>query len=600
MRRSLIVELPQATYRPIADYGAIGQGHSVALVARDGNLDWWCPGRFDSPSVFGALLDANVGGSYKLGPTATGALSVQRYIDDTNVLETIHTTAAGVARVVDFAPYHDDLGVDNDVIIRRVTGLRGTVEFGLRFEPRFQYGRISPRYSRTPAGLIARGAGEVLLLSGATEPNQRWFVGEGETLDLTLRHRALDTPTPFSRELAYSPAELERRTIQRWVEWSARTNARGRYAPAIRRAALALKLLQSAKTGAIVAAPTTSIPEEIGGVRNWDYRYAWLRDAALSARALATLGHLTEAEAFSSWLVRTIRRDGDDFRIMYTVTGSSELDEHELRHLQGYRKSAPVRIGNGAATQRQLDVYGEIFDYVHEFQTHWSPEDWAAFRSLADWVCDHWAEPDSGIWEMRCEPRHFVLSKAMAWAALERASDLAKTRGLDGDVARWDREAERIRADVLEKGYDHERNAFVQAYGVPFLDASNLLLPLIGFVDANDPRMIATVDRTLERLTMNGLVYRYIGAGDGIAGGEATFAYCTFWLVEVLAKQGRRAEARKLFEGIMARATPLGLFAEEIDAATGEHLGNYPQAFPHAGLIAAALALDEGDDESDN
>jgi GH15 family glucan-1,4-alpha-glucosidase len=584
--RSLLATVRE---RAIADHGAVGDGRSVALLASDGTLDWWCPGRFDAPSAFGAILDAERGGHFRLGPTVEAA-SLMRYVSDTNVLETLHTTRAGRVRVCDFMPFPDESGVEDAVLVRRVEGIEGTVELALSFQPRFAYGQVTPRLSRTPAGLLARGAGEIMLLQAPEAicaPEARVLVGEGERFDVMLRHRPFDAPVPFDAPLAASPARLEAKTVARWRAWSAQTRFEGPEAPMVRRSALALKLLQYAPTGALVAAPTTSLPEGIGGVRNWDYRFAWLRDAALCAKALQDVGHAEEAQRFTRWVEATLR-DPADMRVMYTVSGQSDLDERELPHLRGHRASAPVRVGNGAATQRQLDVYGELLGYLRESGTAGAAT-WPLARGLADHVARTWREPDSGIWEMRAEPRHFVLSKAMAWVALTSAAQMAREQGFAGDITGWEREADAIRAQVEQQGVD-ARLGFVQAYGFAAPDASNLLLPIVGFVDARDPRMLATTRAVLDKLTANGLVYRYHNA-DGLPGGEATFAYCTFWLVEVLAMQGETQQARQLFEALLARATPLGLFAEEIDEKTGEHLGNFPQGFPHAGLIAAALAL---------
>lgn len=591
----------RASYRPIADYGAIGDGRSVALVSRSGSVDWWCPARFDAPSVFAGILDATNGGHYRLGP-ADEASSRSAYVDDTNVLDTFHETAHGEVRVRDTLVFEDDAGTTDSVLVRRVTGLRGNVEMRASFAPRFQYGRVYPRFTRNPAGLVATGAGEIMLLRSPltwTRPRKgereaRFTVAAGETIDIVLRHAPFATPVPFAQALARDDAGLEEATLARWRAWSAKTRCDGPDASLIRRSALAIKLLQFARNGAFVAAATTSLPEAIGGVRNWDYRFTWLRDGALSAKALHDVGHAEDAEAFARWLLTTLPERVEDMRIMYTLSGSPDLPERELPQLEGYRQSAPVRIGNGAVHQRQLDVYGEIVEFLHEARLSDADRSaWPAVRQLADFVVEHWREPDQGIWEMRCEPRHFVLSKAMAWVALDRARRFAE------DIAEkapesWAREAALIRDEVLEQGYDPTKRAFVQAYGHASLDASNLMLPLVGFLPADDPRMIETVDRTLEELTVDGLVYRYLG-DDGLPGGEATFAYCTFWLVEVLAKQGRVREARAIFDRIARRASPLDLFAEEIDAATGEHLGNYPQAFPHAGLIQAARALREAE-----
>ena len=596
MPRVLAVTPPGVLYRPIADYGAIGEGRSVALISSDGSLDWWCPGRFDAPSVFARILDAGAGGHYRVAPSEAGAQASMQYVPDTNVLETTHRTSTGVVRVRDFLAFPEDHGVESSVLIRTIEGMEGSVEMTVRFAPRFQYGRVAPRFARAPHHItFARGAGEIMMLrgldlapAGPGAVEGRVVVHAGERVELVLRHRHVDTPVPFRDALAHAPGTLEKMTLRRWRDWASRTRVDGPDESLVRRSALALKLLHHEPTGAIVAAATTSLPEEVGGVRNWDYRFTWIRDAALSAKALASVGHHEEASSFAGWLARTVR--GDDMRIMYTLTGGTELPEQELHHLEGYRASKPVRIGNGAATQRQLDVYGELFEFADAHGVD-HPGWRDALRSLAEWVVDHWREPDSGIWEMRCEPRHFVLSKAMAWVALTKAAEMARAGRMTGDAARWEKEAELIRLDVLENGYDARMGAFAQAYGHPLLDASNLLLPLIGFLDARDPRMVATVDRTVEQLTANGLVYRYLDAGDGLPGGEATFAYCTFWLVEVLALQGRVREARALFDRIAERASPLGLYAEELDPTTGAHLGNYPQGFPHAGLIQAALAL---------
>ena len=596
MPRVLALSPPGVRYRPIADYGAIGEGRSVALIGSDGSLDWWCPGRFDAPSVFTRILDAGAGGHYRVAPAEASVHTSMRYVPHTNVLETTHRTDHGAVRVRDFLAFPEDTGVESSVLIRSIVGLEGDVEMVVHFAPRFQYGRVTPRYSQAPHHItFARGAGEIMMFRGIdlapAGPGAfegRVVVRAGERVDLVLRHRHVDTPVPFRDALASPPDKLEEVTLQRWRDWAAGTRIDGPDAALVRRSALALKLLHHAPTGAIVAAATTSLPEEVGGVRNWDYRFTWVRDAVLSAKALAAVGHAAEADALAGWLSRTVH--GADMRIMYTLTGGTDLPEQELPHLEGYRASRPVRIGNGAVTQRQLDVYGELFEFAEAHgldDARWRE----ALRALAEWVVEHWREPDSGIWEMRSEPRHFVLSKAMAWLALRKAAGMARAGRMEGDADRWEKEAELVRLDVMQNGWDAEMGAFAQAYGHKLLDASNLMLPLIGFIDARHPRMLATVDRTLEKLTANGLVYRYLDAGDGIEGGEATFAYCSFWLVEVLAMQGRVREARALFDGLAERASPLGLYAEEIDPTSGAHLGNYPQGFPHAGLIQAALAL---------
>ena len=603
-----LLQRPGLLEKAIADHGAIGEGRTVALVSQDGTLGWWCPGRFDAPSVFASLLDARKGGHFRLGP-AGEATSRSRYVPDTNVLETEHASATGKVIVRDFVPFTEDVGHQDSMVVRRVLAVEGTFELAVSYAPRFQYGSVMPRFSQAPHGVLARGGGEIMLLRVLRGPDleachdllatgegvreARIHLKEGDSMDFIVRHTPFDVPVPFAEATALAPDRLEEATVRRWRAWSNQTRFEGIDAPDVRRSALTLKLLQHAPTGAIVAAPTASLPEEIGGVRNWDYRFTWVRDAALTAIALMDCGHPEEAEAFGRWIAKRLDGAPDDLRIMYTVSGDAEIPEKELPHLDGHLGSAPVRIGNAAVLQRQLDVYGELIEFFHQAHKHGvDVVPWESVRGLADHVHKTWREPDQGIWEMRCPPRHFVYSKAMAWVALDRAAKMARAKNVDlARAAQWEAEAELVRADVLEKGYDPHVRAFTQAYGFTHLDASNLLMPLCGFIDANDPRMVDTVERTLEGLTMNGLVYRYIDAGDGLTGGEATFAYCTFWLIEVLAKQGRVRDARALFDRMMARANHLGLYAEEIDPLNGAHLGNFPQGFPHAGLIQAAAAL---------
>lgn len=597
MAVAISVQASVPRYRPIADYGAIGEGRSIALVGTDGSIDWWAPGRFDAPTIFAAILDHGKGGRFRVAPVGQ-ATSRSRYVDDTNVLDTFHDTPTGSVRVRDFMPFAEDAGVDDSVIVRRVTCLEGSVEMEAVFAPRFQYGRVPARFTNVPVGLMASGGGEIVLVRGPLTwmrpvkgiRRAAFTLRAGETMDIVLRHSHFATPVPFPEALGMPDALLEESTLARWRDWSARTRIDGPDAPLVRRSALALKLLQYRRNGAFVAAGTTSLPEAIGGIRNWDYRFTWVRDGALTAKALHDLGHHDEADAFAGWLRKTIGHDADAMRIMYTLSGSSELPEREIPNLEGYHASGPVRIGNAAVHQRQLDVYGELVEFLHLCRaSNADSSAWPLVKSAADWAAAHWREPDQGIWEMRSEPRHFLLSKAMAWVALTRAAAFARDLGEPVPDA-WLREAALVREEALARGYSTERRAFVQAYGTEALDASNLLLPLIGFIDANDPRMVDTVDRTIEELTVDGLVYRYL-ADDGLPGSEATFAYCTFWLVEALAMQGRVREARAVFDRIAARASPLGLYAEEIDPATGAHLGNYPQAFPHVGLIQAARKL---------
>lgn len=589
-------------YRPIADYGLIGDCESAALVASDGSIDWWCPPRFDAASVFAAVLDREKGGFFRIH-AGDRAASRLEYLPRTNVLRTEFNAGASSFELLDFMPVGPEARNTNVRLFRLLRGVRGTSTVHVEFVPRFRYGAVVPRMSaREGREVLAVGGGQTLALAspvplavGKGAATGAFELGEGEEAAFGVAYLPFVVADPPA--VAADARHALASTISWWESWVSAHSYRGLWKEQVLRSALVLKLLTYEPSGAVVAAPTCSLPEWIGGVRNWDYRYAWVRDAVFAVRALATVGHADEATRFVDWIVRSADPDPAKLRVLYSVTGLSNPEERVLDHLEGYRRSRPVRTGNAAEQQYQLDVYGEIVEGAYEAgilaRVDPSGQTWAYFRRLADHVADRWREPDQGIWEVRSPPEHFVYSKAMAWAALDRAALAAEQHGLPGDVPRWRAEAEAIRAEVLEKGWSDELGAFKQAYGRPYLDASNLLLPIVGFLDARDPRMLATIDRTIEGLTANGLVYRYLGADDGLPGGEATFAYCTFWLVEALALAGRVEEAKRTFEGILARASPLGLFAEEIDPTTGEHLGNYPQGFPHIGLIRAAQRLDE-------
>ena len=583
-------------YRPIHDYGLIGDCNSAALVSSDGSVDWWCPTRFDGPSVFGAILDRDKGGFFRVSGGDRCASSAA-YVPQTNVLKTTFQVSASAFELYDFM-VPAEVGREPR-LYRLLRGTRGESEVHVQFVPRFDYGRVGARISRGPHGLLATGAGQTLALSGTVplEARDGWAEGrftlrEGEEAVLAVSHAAMIAPRHARVDAQEARRDLAD-TVRYWEEWAAPNRYRGPYKDAVVRSALVLKLLTDARTGAVVAAPTTSLPEWIGGERNWDYRFAWIRDAVFAVRALDEVGHEEEAKRFVEWLVLCAERDPEKLGVLYTVHGHAPMPERVLDHLEGYRRSRPVRVGNAAEHQFQLDVYGELVEgaYAAGLLTDVDGTRWAYFRGLADFVADNWRRPDQGIWEFRSAPRHFVFSKVMAWAALDRAARAAEEQGLPGDVARWRQEAVALRDDVMERGYDASLGAFKQSYEEPVLDAANLLLPLVGFLPATDPWMLNTIDRTIERLTVNGLVYRYLGADDGVPGSEATFAYCTFWLVEVLALAGRLEEARRYFEGMLARASPLGLFGEELHPVTGEHLGNYPQGFPHIGLIRAARRL---------
>lgn len=587
--------------RPIADYGLIGDCASAALVASDGGIDWWCPPRFDAPPVFAAILDRAKGGTFRVHG-ARGESSATAYLDRTNVLRTEFHAEDGAFELLDFMPFDGRRGPVQPTLVRIARALEGEPRVRVEFAPRFDFGRVVPRFSTAPDGrVLARGAGRTLSLAAtgldvSVEGRGAVATGRlaaGRSATLVLGYHGFERVDPPPNDVLDSERALGE-TVEAWREWAGAHAYRGEYAGPVMRSALVLKLLTYAPTGAVVAAPTCSLPEWIGGVRNWDYRYAWVRDAVFSVRALSEVGHADEAERLVDWIVRVADPDPAKLRVLYSVTGDLLAPERELEGVAGYRNSLPVRVGNAAHEQFQLDVYGELFEGAHAcglLAKDGAEHRWRWFRALAEFVADNWRRPDCGIWEVRSAPRHFVLSKAMAWAALDRAASVVEDRGFDGDADRWRREADACRAEALDRGWSEPLGAFQQAYDTPVLDASNLLLPIIGFVDARDERMLRTVDATRSGLTVNGLVYRYLGADDGLPGGEATFTYCTFWLVEVLAMQGRLEEAREILDGVLARASPLGLFAEELHPTTGEHLGNYPQGFPHIGLIRAAVRL---------
>ncbi len=592
-------------YRPVRDYALIGDAHTAALVSGDGSVDWCCWPRFDSPAVFCRLLDAGKGGFFQVRP-APGFSVSREYSGPTAVLATTFKTDEGQFRLTDFMPVErlteghrgEDIA-SGQSILRLVEGLSGSVEVELGFRPTFDYAR-SPRADITlrEGGAVARSGGETLVLScpirltldDSGTVRGRVRVSEGERLWVALRYHEGSAPAEAGLVPADCDAELER-TVEYWRGWWSDCHYEGPYRDLVRRSALTLKLLTYEPTGALVAAPTTSLPEEIGGVRNWDYRYTWLRDSSLILYALQLLGYEEEAADFFGWLDRLCITCRDhQLQIMYTVDGGSHLPELALEHLEGYRKSRPVRVGNAAFDQMQLDVYGEVLDAAHLYQERTRrpvrEEWWDELSFMADETARRWREPDHGIWEVRGGKRHFLHSKLMCWVALDRAVRMGAGR----DTARWARARDEIRRAVIDEGYDRDAGAFTQSFGSSALDASALVIPLTGFLPANDPRVLSTVERIRERLTSRGLVYRYL-AEDGLPGGEATFAMCSFWLADNLALQGRCEEARELFERVAGYASDTGLFAEEIDPATGELLGNYPQGFTHLALIRSALHI---------
>ncbi len=597
----------ESKYRPIRDYALIGDAHTAALVSSDGSIDWLCWPRFDSPAVFCRLLDKDKGGHFRVGPANLRAAAERAYVEGTNVLATVFSTDAGQFRLTDLMPVerlnrsHEGEDIASHYrVLRLVEGLSGEAEVEVNFRPTFDYARAEATFQHAE-GVVARNGREALALacpgSFREDPsggvNARFKVAAGQRVWITLTYSAdADAAAPSAPQFD-EDLELEQ-TLEYWREWSETCAYKGPYEQLVRRSALALKLLTYEPTGALVAAPTTSLPEELGGVRNWDYRFTWLRDSSLILYALQLLGYHEEATDFFGWLDGLCIPCGNELQIMYRIDGGSHLPEYALEHLEGYRGSRPVRVGNGAFGQKQLDIYGEVIDaaylYHERMRLPIRAELWDALRYMADQTVERWREPDHGIWEVRGGPRHFLYSKLLCWVALDRAVRMASPGGLPGDAGLWARTREEIRWAILEEGYDEKTGAFTQAFGEPALDACALVIPQVGFLPPTDPRVVSTVRLIQERLTSHGLVYRYL-SDDGLPGGEATFALCSFWMVDCLAEAGRTEEARALFEKVAGYANDLGLLAEEIDPVSGELLGNYPQGFTHLGLIRSALHI---------
>ncbi|HEX7063223.1 MAG TPA: glycoside hydrolase family 15 protein [Woeseiaceae bacterium] len=591
---------------PISDYGIIGDCRSAALVSRAGSIDWLCWPRFDSPSLFGALLDRDRGGRFVVCPTGPYR-TTRRYIGRTNVLETTFRTATGTARLVDLMPVASEQAKRtrlwaNHRILRRVECVEGEVELEVVCDPRPDYGRTVPRlHDRGPLGLYYDNGGRALILRsdipltlsgdrGRACARVRLAAGERRYLSLVWAER----------EPAFIPplgAEAERRieaTLRWWEEWASLCRYDGPYRDAVVRSALVLKLMTYAPSGAVVAAPTTSLPERVGGERNWDYRYCWLRDASLMLRSLFGLGYRLEAEAFMSWILHATQRTWPELAVLYDVYGESHLPERELAHLAGYRGSRPVRVGNDAHDQLQLDIYGEVLDAVYEFARRGGRIDRVVARrlvGLGEAVCRHWREPDEGIWEIRSGRRHHTFSKAMCWVALDRLLALHRAGRLQVPVERFAREREAIRDEIERRGYNERLGSYVSVLDGAELDASLLLLMRYGYLDPRSPRARGTLARVRARLGRGGLLYRYLD-DDGLPPGEGAFGICSFWCAECAAGQGDLDGAQRSFEAVLAHANDLGLFAEEYDPDTGEALGNFPQTFTHVGLIDAALALE--------
>ena len=601
-------------YPDISDHGLIGDLQTAALVDTNGTIDWFCFPRFDSPSVFASLLDAERGGFCRIAPDTSDYVTRQLYLPETAILVTRYMTEEGVGEVVDFMPVAEGPATDRHRLVRLLRVVRGSMRFVGEIHPRFDYGRASHTIHPSDDGVVFSSDDAALTMHRVGTPIERGGeraaeverVGDGIRLHITLHAgestgMMLETGGASPRQIPTDEMyDLFHQTRDFWRRWLDRSTYTGRWREMVTRSAMTLKLMTYAPTGALVAAPTAALPEQVGGERNWDYRYTWVRDASFSVYALLGLGYTDEAEAFVGWLMHRIAESAGEasgpLKIMYRVDGSSDLVEETLDHFEGYRGSSPVRIGNGAADQLQLDIYGEAMDSIHLADTHGLQLPhigWTQVRTMLDWVCDNWDQPEEGIWETRGGRQSFTYGRFMCWIALDRAIRLAQSHGRPAAVPRWTEERDRIYEQIMTKGWHEDRKAFVQHYETDVLDASLLYMPLMGFVVPRDPMWVSTLSAMDEELVSDSLVYRYnpSASPDGLRGSEGTFSLCSFLYVDALARSGRLDDARLTFEKMMTYSNHLGLFSEEI-GLTGEQIGNFPQAFSHLALINAAVNLD--------
>jgi pentatricopeptide repeat protein len=594
-------------YPPIGDYGYIGDCHSSALVSRNGSIDWCCMPRVDSASCFGRLLDWEKGGYCRVFPEDSCEIS-RRYAEKSLILETTFQTSSGEVRLRDcFTMREGGEEHPHRQILRIIEGIAGEVDLRVEIVPRFDYGAIRP-WIRSYKGdhFIALGGSDGLLICGDVPLlmdqhnglTGACTVGKGRRLRLSLLFRE---PAELDESAVKIPGteELDRRldeTMEWWERWSSKTKVSGEYTREAERSAIVLKGLSNAPTGAIAAAPTTSLPEAMGAGRNWDYRFTWIRDSVFTVRSLAQVGHDREADGFRRYVERTAAGSADEVQVVFGVGGERRLQEMEIQGLDGYRGSRPVRVGNAAQTQTQLDVYGEILDLAWTWYNRGHEPDeeyWDFLADVLNATVQSWHLPDQGIWEMRGKPRHFVQSKAMCWSALDRGIRMARKLGRNAPVERWEKAGKEIKQAIEEKGFDREKGVFIQAFGVRRMDSALLLLPRTGFVEYDDERMIRTTNAVQEELGEKGFLRRYRADDDGLEGKEGVFLACSFWLVECLAKQGKTKEAHRVFKEALSAGNDLALFSEEYDPQTGEMLGNFPQGLTHLSLIAAVVALKE-------
>jgi GH15 family glucan-1,4-alpha-glucosidase len=588
-----------ADVRRIEDYALLGDLQTAALIDRSGSIDWCCFPRFDSGACFAALLGGRENGRWSLGPATGISRHERRYRHDTLILESVFETAEGRIRAIDFMPPR---GVAPD-IVRIVEGLDGSVPMRSELVIRFDYGRIVPWVRRVDGARLAVTGPDALCFRTPVEVRgedmstvSEFTLAQGQRVPFVLTWFPSHERQPDEVDAEEALADTE----AFWLGWANACAHQGDYHEEIHQSLLVLKALTYAPTGGTVAAATTSLPEWIGGVRNWDYRFCWLRDASMTLLAMLNAGYRDEAQAWQEWLLRAVAGDPADVQIMYGIAGERRLDERELEWLPGFGDSGPVRVGNAASTQLQLDVYGELLDAAYHTITHGiepSEFGWALMRKLLAWLEDGWREKDSGIWEVRGSARHFTHSKVMSWVAFDRAVRLCDEHGHEGPVERWRALRDEIHAQVLANAWSERKQAFAQSYGADELDAAVLQMPLVGFLPATDPRVVSTVDAIRRELTVDGLVLRYRpeeSGVDGLPAGEGVFLACTFWLVMVLELQGLHDEARELFERLLDLRNDVGLLAEEYDPIAGRQLGNFPQAFSHLSLVSAALALSEG------